>query len=144
MVRTDRTRLQAAIALLLNAILAPGLAGAGAVVGHDPRVSGGGADGGGSLPQAFVPGQVPVIHLADVATPTIGIVVDVTTRQPVSGAVVIITDGQGLTIAADVTDGAGKFMVLIHDAPDLELAIPSKGVFGVQVQAGEALMVLVP
>ena len=140
----SRPHLRVAAALAVCALIAPALLGAGALVGHDPRVSGGGADGGGSLPQAASPGSDPTIPLADVATPTLGVVIDATTRQPIPGAAVIVTDKLGEAVAVATTDAKGKFVIYLFDEPDLEIAIPSVGIAGIKVLAGDALLILVP
>ena len=140
----SRPQVRVATAFVICVLIAPGLLGAGALVGHDPRVSGGGADGGGSLPQAAGPGSAPTIPLADVATPTLGVVIDANTRQPISNAAVIVTDCLGEVVAVATTDSKGRFVVYLFDEPNLEIAIPSVGVAGIKVLAGDAVLILVP
>jgi hypothetical protein len=123
--------------LLVSPMLAAGL------ITTDPRVSGG-TDGAGGLPAAGLPSTAPVIQLDDIATPTLGVLVDAQTRLPICGVMVIVTNSNGEVIAAAFTDDQGKFVVNLFDDPGLELAIPSEGIAGIAIHAGEVLCVFVP
>jgi hypothetical protein len=115
-------------------------------VSNDPRVSGG-PDMGGGLPHAgpAQPTAPSGCHsLGQVATPTVGLLIDAQNREPLVGAVVVVTDALGEPVAIAVTDSHGKFVVNLYDDPDLELAIPAAGLAGIEIHAGEALLVLVP
>jgi hypothetical protein len=114
--------------------------------GTGPRKVGG-SEGGGSLPKTVGPTSPTSptgLHYSDIAAPTAGVVLDAMTRQPIVGATIVVTDSLGQVAAVDITDINGEFLVYLFDVPDLELAVPSEGVAGVDVQAGEALVILVP
>jgi hypothetical protein len=113
---------------------------------YNPRFKGG-PDAGGGLPKPAgptSPANPSGLLYSDIAAPTPGLVLDAITRQPISGVAVVVTDPLGQVVAIDVTDASGEFMVYLFDEPDLELAIPTEGIVGVDVQAGEPLLILVP
>ena len=56
----------------------------------------------------------------------------------------MVTNLIGEVVASCATDADGKFVVNLYDDPDLELAIPAAGLAGIEIHAGEALLVLVP
>jgi hypothetical protein len=114
--------------------------------GNGPRKVGG-SEGGGSLPKTVgptSPSNPTGLHYSDIATPTPGLVLDAITRLPIAGATIVVTDALGQVVAVDATDSAGEFLVYLFDEPDLELAIPTEGVAGIDVAAGESLLILVP
>ncbi len=114
---------------------------------HAPRAKKSGPDGSGSLPKTVgptSPTNPSGLHYSDIAAPTAGVVLDAITRQPIVGTTIVVTDATGQVVAVDITDSIGEFLVYLFDVPDLELAIPSEGIAGVEVQAGEALIILVP
>lgn len=133
------------VLVMLLGVVVPGSVGGESLCGPaNPRA--GGPDGNGDIPNKSPtgPGSVPSGTHDDIATPTAGLVVDALTRKPITGALVIVTDANGIPVAAALTDLAGKFLVYLFHQPDLELAIPSEGVAGIEVHAGEALLVMVP
>ena len=143
MERIDRSTIRRALALGALLLLAPVSVSSGAVLGVDPRVQGG-SEGGGSLPKATQPSSTSGLQTTDIATPTAGLVVDAQTRQPIAGALVVITDSIGEIVKTDVTDANGTFLVFLFDEPDLQLAIPSEGVAGLDIHAGDTVLVVVP
>ena len=101
---------------------------------------------GGSLPKTAGPTSPTSsngVHPSDIAVPTPGLVLDAITRQPIAGVTVVVTDAVGQLVAVDVTNADGEFEVYLFSEPDLELAVPTEGVVGVPIVAGDALVVLV-
>ena len=138
---TTTKRLGRVATLMLGVLLC--LASGGVV--NDPRVSGG-PDMGGGLPQATTPSPSNPLgtHSSEIASPTAGFVIDIQSRQPIPDALIIVLDVLGEPVATAITDAQGKFLVYLLDEPGLELCIPSEGVAGVEIHAGEKLLVLVP
>jgi len=113
--------------------------------GIGPRAHSGG-DGIGSLPKPSGPTSPTNpngLHYSDIAAPTPGLVIDAITRQPIVGVTVVVTDSLGQIVAVDVTDSLGGFEVYLFSEPGLELAVPTEGVVGVPIVAGDPLLVLV-
>jgi hypothetical protein len=110
--------------------------------GMDPRLKGD-PDGVGSLPKAVAPGSTtgPTNPLK---TPTLGIILDATTHQPIADALLVVTTSEGEIAGLAITDDDGVFVVYLVDLPDLELSIPSEGVAGVSIEAGDILTIFVP
>lgn len=69
---------------------------------------------------------------------------DAATLQPVANATIIVTDSIGQLAALATTDSLGIFVVYLVDEPGLELAIPSDGVAGLPIEAGDILTIIVP
>jgi len=135
-----------ALALAICAATVPPAVGAPMTsLTSDPRVQGG-TDGAGSLPKATSPSPSTPLGTthSDIASPTVGVVIDIQSRQPIPDALIIVLDALGEPIATAITDAQGKFLVYLLDEPGLELCIPSEGVAGVEIHAGEKLLVLVP
>jgi len=144
---TDRLRISLVAAICAILVVTQGV-GASDIVNnpHFPRNKGG-TDGAGSLPKTVGPGSPTNpngLQSFEVAAPTPGLVIDAISRQPIVGATVVVTDSLGQIVAVDITDPNGEFLVYLFDEPDLELAVPIEGVSGVQVFAGEAIVILVP
>lgn len=103
---------------------------------------------GGGLPKPSgptAPTQPPPSHQPpSFVIETVGLIVDAQTRQPVPNALVVITDAGGHPVGIDTTDAAGGFSLYLLDKPGLELAVPSEGLAGIDVQAGDSLLILVP
>jgi hypothetical protein len=131
-----------AVAICL-ALLPAAVGGPTSYASSDPRVQGG-TDGAGSLPNMTPPGVPTGVQISDIATPTMGLVIDAHTRNAIAGAVVVVTNSLGELVAVTTTDSHGKFVVNLCDEPDLQVALPFEGVFGVAIHAGEALLLLVP
>lgn len=114
---------------------------------HDPRLKSG-PDSAGSLPKPTGP-SAPTPPGANNPTPplaveTEGLLVEALTRQPIPGALVLVTDAGGHPVGVDVTDAAGAFTLYLVAKPGLELAVPSVGLAGIEVEAGETLLIVVP
>jgi hypothetical protein len=109
------------------------------VGGQDPGLRAGGADGVGSLPKTAGQTTSPPSKTA-----TVGQVIDAVTRQPVSHALVVVTDPLGQIAGLAFTDADGLFVIYLFAVPGLELAIPGEGVAGVPIEAGDVITILVP
>jgi hypothetical protein len=108
---------------------------------HDPRVKGG-TDGAGSLPKTTTPTQTNGPSFP-VKLATLGRVLDASTHQPIAGALLVVTASDGSIAGLAFTDDEGIFVVYLFAVPGLELAIPSEGVVGVEVEAGQTLTTFV-
>jgi len=124
--------------VLLSAGCASVLVAAQLVSGTNPRVQ---ADpgGGGVIPKSVSPAQT-----TSAKTPTVGHVLDATTYQPIADALLVVTTSAGEIASLAVTDDDGVFVVYLFDLPDFELSIPSEGVAGVSIEAGDILTIFVP
>ena len=131
--------------LFIAALLLASRGTAGSIVSNDPHkpTIQGGPDGAGGIPKTSSPAPTtgPV---TPIKTPTLGQVIDATTRQPVAGALLVVTTSTGEIAGLAVTDDDGVFVVYLLDVPDLELAIPSEGVAGLDIEAGEVVTIFVP
>jgi hypothetical protein len=104
----------------------------------------GGTDGAGSLPKSVSPATPPGGLTSPIKTPTIGQVIDASTRQPIVGALLEVTSSSGEIAGIAITDDDGIFVVYLFDQPGLELAIPSEGLAGQSIEAGDILTIFVP
>lgn len=111
---------------------------------HNQRLKGG-PDMGGGLPKPSAPTPPGTNNPAPpLAVETEGMLVQALTRQPISGALVVVTDAGGHPVGVDVTDAAGMFTLYLVAKPGLELAVPSEGLAGVEIQAGDSLLIVIP
>jgi hypothetical protein len=128
------------------AVLSQAVVAGGAVVGVPDPWRKSDPDSTGSLPKTVgptSPTNPTGLHYSDIAAPTPGLVLDAPTRQPVVGVTVVVTNSIGQIVAVDVTDALGEFEVYLFSEPGLELAVPTEGVVGVPIVAGDPLVVLV-
>jgi len=144
MKRTERSSKPFILGLAALLVASPGLIG-GVLVGGDPdrrlKMDPGGA---GGLPSASGPATLPGNHSAPIKTPTIGLVLDAITHQPIADALLVITTSTGEIAGLVLTDDNGVFVVYLLDVPGLELAIPSEGLAGLPIEAGGVFTVFVP
>ena len=107
----------------------------------------GGPDGVGGIPRTTgptSPSSPNTPWTADIYLPTPALVCDAVTREPIVGALVVVTlPGEGL-VAQGVTNEAGAVTLMLQDLPGHELALPTLGVAGVGIDPGEAVLILVP
>lgn len=105
-------------------------------------------DLGGGLPKPTGPSSPsapgPINPTPPLAVETAGLLVEALTRQPIPGALVLVTDSTGHPVGVDVTDATGGFTLYLAAKPGLELAIPSEGLAGIEISAGETLLIVVP
>lgn len=105
-------------------------------------------DGAGSLPKpprsmASALGAAAAAHAA-FAHRSQGLVIDAARQDPLPDVLIVVTNGLGEVVAAGMSDVAGRFLVLLPDAPGLELVIPSLGLAGIEIETGDSLLILVP
>jgi hypothetical protein len=98
---------------------------------------GGDPDGAGGIPFTGGPSDFGAWHSELI---TDGIVIEVS-GAPIAGAFVVITDTVGV-VATAVTDGSGTFCVKLPVDSGLELSLPTEGVVGIPVQAGEPILII--
>jgi hypothetical protein len=103
-----------------------------------------GPDSTGSLPKFVSPATPPGGLTSPIKTPTIGCVMDAATCQPIVGALLVVTSSTGEIAGMALTDDDGIFVVYLFDQPGLELAIPSEGLAGLSIEAGDILTIFVP
>jgi len=138
-----------AIAVLVTALFASESRCGGPDMGGGlPREKVGGSDGGGGLPKAtgtFPPPPSPSIWTHSVVLlRTQGALLDDATQQPLSDVLILVTNAVGESVTAAVTDANGEFLLLLPCIPDLELSIPSLAIAGIEIHAGDSLLILVP
>lgn len=129
-------------------VLAAVLVGSGSLgIAQDRRVKGD-PDLGGSLPKPSGPSTPTPPGTNNPSPPlaveTEGLLVQALTRQPIPGALVVVTDAGGHPVGVDVTDAAGTFTLYLVAKSGLELAVPSEGLAGVEIQAGDSLLIVIP
>jgi hypothetical protein len=73
---------------------------------------------------------------------TVGVLVD-SRGHALGGAPVVITQGKGVAVAEAVTAADGTFSVELPATPALELTVPTDGVYGIQVEAGRPMLIVV-
>jgi hypothetical protein len=103
---------------------------------------GGGSDGAGVLPYVG-PASTHAGAVETLLVPTLGQVVDAQ-RVGVVGALVVVTHPAVGLVGWAFTDDEGFFVVDLPEFPDLELALPGESVAGIEVVAGEPVLIVLP
>ena len=135
-------RIAAIAVLLVVCVPSPTSASLGAELGRVQF----GPDGGGGLPRTVgpsVPHNQPKPTTSVLMVPTYVSVYDAITREPVVGALVVVTLPEAGVVALVETAENGIAKVLLSVFPEHELALPDLGITGVPILPGDIMTIVV-
>src|SRR5262249_53874722 len=114
----------------------------------------GDTDGAGSLPHqslargdgvGSLPKPAPSTASDSAPAPNVAVLIlDAQTLQPIPGALLVATNTLGDFIAIGIASFDGTSALHVPAAAQLELALPLNGVGGIELRAGDSLLILVP
>jgi len=116
------------------------------VVAPGPRTPGVsvGGNGTGGIRATNEPGLLPGAVPSSMTKTVSGVMIDASTQLPLAGALLVVIDPHAGIASLAITDDSGLFITHIDNESGFELAIPSEGIAGLPIEAGDILTIFVP
>jgi len=105
------------------------------------RLASGDPDGVGGIPYSGGPSSVDDISVLEVLT--MGLVVDLD-RVAIPHTPVVVLSKDAVVVGECITDDQGVFKLSLPVTGGMTVALPSNGVDGIPIEAGQSLLIVVP